>query len=208
MTEPAWLSYARRQLGTREAPGPANEGRIMAMATRAKKWLGLCGVLISNGRIDGPVRVPFQSIDAVVKRHGFDEIYFSRLRHAYPVAVKLIKNCCSLVSLLNFDRHPATVLRGIGAIVVYPIKRVTCRPHPHIANESSKTFPPALANEYPPCTVVGELFSVPRVAPAVHIVPSPLFGTRGKSVRPVNYLRPFAGFFSSAATTTLRFSRL
>ena len=57
MTDPAWLSYARRQLGTREAPGPANDSRIMAMATRAKKWLGIgyhadsipwCGVYVAD----------------------------------------------------------------------------------------------------------------------------------------------------------------
>lgn len=41
MTEPAWLAYARRQLGVREAPGPANEPRIMAMARRAARWLGV-----------------------------------------------------------------------------------------------------------------------------------------------------------------------
>ena len=57
MTEPVWLAYARRQLGTREAPGPANDSRVMAMATRAKQWLGIgyhadsvpwCGLFVSD----------------------------------------------------------------------------------------------------------------------------------------------------------------
>jgi uncharacterized protein (TIGR02594 family) len=57
MTEPPWLAYARRQIGIREAPGPANEPRIMAMAKRAAKWLGItytadsvpwCGLFVSE----------------------------------------------------------------------------------------------------------------------------------------------------------------
>ena len=57
MTDPKWLTYARWQVGTREAPGPANEPRIMAMAKRAVGWLGItftadsvpwCGLFVAD----------------------------------------------------------------------------------------------------------------------------------------------------------------
>ena len=40
MTEPAWLVHARKQLGTRETPGPASNSRIMQWARDSKAWLG------------------------------------------------------------------------------------------------------------------------------------------------------------------------
>jgi len=55
--DPLWLAYARKQIGTREKPGPANEPRIMAMAKRAVGWLGAaysgdsvpwCGLFIAD----------------------------------------------------------------------------------------------------------------------------------------------------------------
>ena len=57
MTEPAWISYARRQIGIRETPGTANEPRVMAMAKRAARWLGAayaadsvpwCGLFVAD----------------------------------------------------------------------------------------------------------------------------------------------------------------
>jgi uncharacterized protein (TIGR02594 family) len=55
--DPQWLAYARRQIGIRETPGPANEPRIMAMAKRAVGWLGAaysgdsvpwCGLFVAD----------------------------------------------------------------------------------------------------------------------------------------------------------------
>jgi uncharacterized protein (TIGR02594 family) len=40
MVEPPWLAHARTLVGTRETPGPANNGRIMGWAVRARAWLG------------------------------------------------------------------------------------------------------------------------------------------------------------------------
>jgi uncharacterized protein (TIGR02594 family) len=40
MTDPKWLAHARTLVGTRETPGPANNGRIMGWAARARAWLG------------------------------------------------------------------------------------------------------------------------------------------------------------------------
>lgn len=56
-TSPVWLSYAEKQIGIRETPGPRNEPRIMAMAKRAAKWLGVdytldstpwCGLFVAD----------------------------------------------------------------------------------------------------------------------------------------------------------------
>jgi uncharacterized protein (TIGR02594 family) len=55
--DPTWLAYARKQIGLRETPGPANEPRIMAMAKRAVGWLGAayagdsvpwCGLFVAD----------------------------------------------------------------------------------------------------------------------------------------------------------------
>jgi uncharacterized protein (TIGR02594 family) len=55
--DPLWLSYARRRIGIRETPGPANTPAIMAMAKRAVAWLGAaysgdavpwCGLFIAD----------------------------------------------------------------------------------------------------------------------------------------------------------------
>jgi uncharacterized protein (TIGR02594 family) len=57
MTDPKWLAAARLQIGTREAPGAANDGRVMAMARRAAGWLGIvyaadsvpwCGLFVAD----------------------------------------------------------------------------------------------------------------------------------------------------------------
>ncbi len=41
MTDPAWLAYARRQVGVREIKGPRHEPRIIAWARRAARYLGI-----------------------------------------------------------------------------------------------------------------------------------------------------------------------
>jgi uncharacterized protein (TIGR02594 family) len=55
--DPVWLAYARRQTGVRETPGPANDSRIMGMARRAARWLGInytadavpwCGLFVAD----------------------------------------------------------------------------------------------------------------------------------------------------------------
>ena len=57
MIDPLWLAYARRRIGTRETPGPANNPAIMAMAKRAFAWLGAaysgdavpwCGLFVAD----------------------------------------------------------------------------------------------------------------------------------------------------------------
>jgi uncharacterized protein (TIGR02594 family) len=39
--DPAWLAYARQFIGTREVKGPRHEPRILAMAKRAARFLGI-----------------------------------------------------------------------------------------------------------------------------------------------------------------------
>jgi len=57
MSEPTWLTVARSQVGIREAPGSRNEPRVMAMAKRAARWLGIayaadsvpwCGLFVAD----------------------------------------------------------------------------------------------------------------------------------------------------------------
>ena len=57
MTEPAWLTAARTQIGVREIPGPKHSPGVMGMVARAAGWLGIrvvddetpwCGTFVAS----------------------------------------------------------------------------------------------------------------------------------------------------------------
>lgn len=67
VVDPQWLAYARKQVGIREAPGPANNASIMAMAKRAASWLGItygadsvpwCGLFIADCMVAAGFKPP------------------------------------------------------------------------------------------------------------------------------------------------------
>ncbi|MDP1026404.1 TIGR02594 family protein [Sphingomonas sp. KR1UV-12] len=41
MNDPAWLAFARRQIGTREIPGPTHNNKLIALLNTAARWNGV-----------------------------------------------------------------------------------------------------------------------------------------------------------------------
>jgi uncharacterized protein (TIGR02594 family) len=74
MTEPHWLKLARNLVGTREAPGPANDPTIMGWAKRAGgKVLGIlynadsvpwCGLFVANCMLESGIQPPLVAVRA------------------------------------------------------------------------------------------------------------------------------------------------
>lgn len=62
MNDPAWLAYARRQIGVREIVGARHEPRVLAMWRRIGRWAGIdvatdevpwCGAFVADCLLTG-----------------------------------------------------------------------------------------------------------------------------------------------------------
>ena len=130
-------------------------------------------------------------VNNIVKRHssscsmdnsiGFKPSFFGKISRYVSLTVNNNGYRIGSVSLLSFSASPSAIFRGVIAVVVNSVKRISWRPFAHIFNKITKAINPAI-------TDCNSSAAVSMILPKIRVIAA-LFHTLPNGVKGWNFLK-------------------